>query len=301
MRGRSLRVEHTLPPINIEPDRWQKAGVIGSIINSFTVLALAVGLGLTYQANRQTAEAAAHQQQLDRQAQISDRFTKAIEQLGSPQIDIRLGGIYGLERLMKDSSADQPTVVEVLSAYVRDHGPAKPSTTNPNVASVSTDVQGALSVLGRRRRPNHEQLGLDFADLSAAHLHGADLHGAGLLDVKLDWADLSDADLRGADLHSAKLNDASLDGADLSDASLSDAELGVTDLRGADLHGADLHGADLNSADLTGANLRGADLSSANLEGAILSERDLTGAFVDKNTVLPLGVTITPAPTTSPS
>jgi len=63
---------------------------LGHIINSFTVIALAIGLGLTCQANRQTADTATQQHQLDRQAQVSDQFTKAVEQLGSSQIDIRL-------------------------------------------------------------------------------------------------------------------------------------------------------------------------------------------------------------------
>src|ERR1043166_5756873 len=91
--GTPLRIEHQLPPIDVRPDRWQKAGVVGTIINSLTVIAVATGLWITYQSSHDSA-------QLDRQAQISDRFTKAIEQLGSAQLDIRLGGIWGLARLM---------------------------------------------------------------------------------------------------------------------------------------------------------------------------------------------------------
>lgn len=50
---------------------------------------------------------------------VTDRYSKAIEQLGSDKIEIRLGGIYALERLMRDSPNDQPTIIEVLAAYVR--------------------------------------------------------------------------------------------------------------------------------------------------------------------------------------
>jgi hypothetical protein len=39
------------------------------------------------------------------ESQITDRFTKAIEQLGSDKLAIRLGGIYALERIAKDSPA----------------------------------------------------------------------------------------------------------------------------------------------------------------------------------------------------
>jgi hypothetical protein len=36
---------------------------------------------------------------LTQQGQITDRYTKAIEQLGSDKLDVRLGGIYALERI----------------------------------------------------------------------------------------------------------------------------------------------------------------------------------------------------------
>ena len=103
-----------------------------------------------------------------------DRYTKAVEQLGSDKIEVRLGGIYALERLMRDSSTDQPTIVEVLAAYIRQHAPlshpalavsaapAPSAITRPRVAGAhqaprpvqpdqpDADVQAALTVLGRR-------------------------------------------------------------------------------------------------------------------------------------------------------
>jgi hypothetical protein len=41
----------------------------------------------------------------------SDRYTKAIEQLGSDKLDVRSGGIHALERITVDSKRDHPTVV----------------------------------------------------------------------------------------------------------------------------------------------------------------------------------------------
>jgi hypothetical protein len=52
------------------------------------------------------------------QGHITERYTKAIEQLGSDKLDVRLGGIYALEQIAVDSRRDHPTVVEVLSAFV---------------------------------------------------------------------------------------------------------------------------------------------------------------------------------------
>jgi hypothetical protein len=58
---------------------------------------------------------------LNRAGQITERFTRAIDQLGSDKLDVRLGGIYALERIARDSSEDHPQVIEVLTAYVREH------------------------------------------------------------------------------------------------------------------------------------------------------------------------------------
>lgn len=58
---------------------------------------------------------------LTEQGQITERYTKAIEQLGSTGLDVRLGGIYALERIAVDCARDHPTIAEVLSAFVREH------------------------------------------------------------------------------------------------------------------------------------------------------------------------------------
>ena len=51
--------------------------------------------------------------ELTREGQITERFTKAIEQLGATdekgkpsKLDLRLGGIYALERIVHDSERD---------------------------------------------------------------------------------------------------------------------------------------------------------------------------------------------------
>jgi hypothetical protein len=97
-----------------------------------------------------------------REGQVTDRFTRAIDHLGSDQLDIRLGGIYALERIARDSKADRPTIAEVLTSYVRTHSPWLPSQPNqykpdwpldlqPDLRTRAPDVQAALTVLGRGR------------------------------------------------------------------------------------------------------------------------------------------------------
>jgi pentapeptide repeat protein len=210
-----------------------------------SVLLVAVGLYITNAANRA-------QQQLTEQGQITDRFGRAIDQLGSDKLDVRLGGVYALERLMHDSSADEPNIIEVLSAYIRDHthnsAESHATTWKSPPVHVSTDVQAALTVLGRRPDPiHHHNIDLTYADIADAYLGGADLVGA-----NLGVANLTHAYLAGANLAGANLVGANLSG---------------TYLTGAYLYRADLRDANLTHAWLVGANLAGAKFYGANLSG----------------------------------
>jgi hypothetical protein len=63
---------------------------------------------------------------LNRQGQITERFTRAVDQLGNDQINVRLGGIYALERLARESRDDYEPILEILTAYVRERAPWPP-------------------------------------------------------------------------------------------------------------------------------------------------------------------------------
>ena len=60
------------------------------------------------------------QTEADRQRRITESFSKAAEQLGSDKIETRLGGIYTLERISRESGTDYWTVMETLTAFVRE-------------------------------------------------------------------------------------------------------------------------------------------------------------------------------------
>jgi hypothetical protein len=50
---------------------------------------------------------------------ITELYTKAVEQLGSDNAPVRLGGLYALERLAQDNPAHRQTIVNVICAYLR--------------------------------------------------------------------------------------------------------------------------------------------------------------------------------------
>ena len=55
--------------------------------------------------------------------QITERFSRAVEQLGSDKIEVRLGGIYSLERIAMDSTKDHWTIMEILTSFVQEQSP----------------------------------------------------------------------------------------------------------------------------------------------------------------------------------
>jgi uncharacterized protein YjbI with pentapeptide repeats len=201
---------------------------------------------------------------------VTERFSTSVTQIGNDKKVVRIGGIYSLERIAKDSPKDHWTIMEVLTAYVRQNSPLPPE--GKATSPIPIDIQSALTVIRRR---NSEQESVEKRlDLSFSNLSGAELWDANLSGAKLGGANLSEADLRGANLSGADLFGANLTRASLWKANLFRADLGQANLFRANLFRADLARANLSS----GANLSGANLSEANLSGAILSEADLSEA-----------------------
>jgi uncharacterized protein YjbI with pentapeptide repeats len=272
------------------------AQTITAVVTSLTALGALIFTGLSLNTTRE-------QNNVTAQSQYTDRYIKAIEQLdkaGPEHLQGRLGGIYALERLAHDSPRDQPTIVEVLSGFVRTTSPRPQLPSDPLEAVkcpeqlVSADIQAALDVLGRRdtTKDNDTHINLSRTCLGKARLVGvnlsrADLRNADLHDVNFGGVDLSGANLGGADLNHARLNSADLSNADLSRADIRDAWLAEANLHDASLVGADLTRANLLAADLTSAAMDAAslietDLGVANLSGAFLTFADLSRADLSR-------------------
>ncbi len=111
-----------------------------------------IALDETRQANTETRRANAETDGREREANanthVRELYIAAIGLLSADTVDGRLGGIYALERVARDSADDQRTVVEVLSAFVREHT-RPPVDDSPPPTQPATDVQAALTVLGR--------------------------------------------------------------------------------------------------------------------------------------------------------
>jgi hypothetical protein len=60
---------------------------------------------------------------IGQQGQITDRSSKAVGQLASPSVDVRIGSIYAMERIAKNSAAHRDAILFLLGAFVRIHSP----------------------------------------------------------------------------------------------------------------------------------------------------------------------------------
>ncbi len=217
--------------------------------------------------------------QLLKEKLLSDRFMTAITQLGHENVATRTGAIYALEGVSRESTKEYWTVVEILTAFIRENAPSKYDEDTES-ESIRTDIQAALTAIGRRdSRKDKENCKLDLRKIDIRH---ADLRGANLQHLDLRGANLSSADMRGADLAQANLDNCKLLGSILFEANLHKASLRAANLSAANLNLAWICGANLQAANLSGASLRGANLSGANLYKANLQFANLKVANLSK-------------------
>jgi uncharacterized protein YjbI with pentapeptide repeats len=269
------------------------------LVNAYYGAKRAQALNKSAIAAEKSIEIAIQNAKLSQEQLIAERFMSAIAQLGHDKSETRTGAIYALERVAQEFPTEHWTIIEILTAFVRENAPISQDeqTREENVASIDfdkykkenhrpqqldanlsyelpkirTDIQVALTVICRRNyledRENQK------IDLRHTDIRQADLQGANLERFDLRGCDLSGADLRGAALAGADLSGAKLRGAILFEANLPKAIL-----RGANLSGANLNRANLSGANMRGANLTGASLRAANLQGANLYKANLQQA-----------------------
>ena len=274
---------------NLLENFWiNEQSVISPIVSLFAFFAATFGLFLagrrTQEVLRQNnitleqKEVALEQNKIIEQGQVIERFTRAVEQLGHDNQAVRVGGLYGLERIAEESPKERRQAFSMLAGFVRSRGAIKyqkdedgnikkangepvPELSKPR--SEKIDIETAVKILANIVKPE-ERLDKNWGrsiDLSATDLRG----------LQLQERDLQRFDFRNALLSDIN-NRIILSRADLTFAFLFDA-----DLTGAVLYFANLTNATLSYADLTDAYLDSANLTSANLESAEdLTQEQLT-------------------------
>ncbi|MBL4807399.1 MAG: pentapeptide repeat-containing protein [Rhodobacteraceae bacterium] len=161
------------------------------------------------------------------QGHMTDRISKAVEQLGAektvwkdnkqwsePNLEVRIGAIYQLERIAQDSMRDHISVMEVLCAYVRSNASKADDSYTKTYSSPREDIKSALTVIGRRSEQQIEfertilrnKLKTEFRlDLSKVHICGADLQNMNFENAKFSYSDISRSLVRRSSFRGALL------------------------------------------------------------------------------------------------
>jgi uncharacterized protein YjbI with pentapeptide repeats len=309
-----------------------RSDIAGSLTVFFTVLgALIAGPLLIWRvitAHIQ-AQAAQHQAETGREAHYTTLFTKAVEQLGAtreikevseiiskegvkqrevltrtePNLEVRLGAIYALERIASESERDHWPIMEVLCAYARDYQNSGRPKNLPKDAVLGTkefqswietltppraDIDAILNVIGRRSSHwvEYEKERDLWLDLSGGNFQRAKLNGAELSRINFCRAHLESAHFFGGNMQNAMcggthFEDAGFHGTNLEDSWLDDAHLvgayvKETNLRDARLRRANLRHAILVDSELDGAQLTQVQLKSASFENVSVRRAQLS-------------------------
>jgi len=240
----------------------------------------------------QQAKAAAEQARVALENHITGIFSKSVEMMGFvqqsqlprpdgtfvsrsvPNIEARLGAIYSLERILRESEKDQRAILETLCAYVRENTPLEIPDDEaeasifyrgemPPSPTRRKDVQAAITVIGRRPKIAHEHL--DFRstnlvayDFSEHNFDHADFSGSFLNAANMVGACFANCIFSHTFLRAAKMKNASFQSSVFDDCDFTNAEIERTDFKSTKITRTDLRRAHVTSLHFEGANLEAA-------------------------------------------
>lgn len=214
-------------------------------------------------------QARASQQQvaIARESHYTTLFAKAVEQLGGtrevqireidkttnppttysypetqPNLEVRLGAIYALERIARDSARDKKAIFEVLCAYARNpenSGRLPPIGDVPTkdeefyrwragLPSIRVDMQACIYILGSDlfadldvnifdlSRANFQCATLSNNNLTAANLESTNLDATILDNTVINQATLDRSHIRAATTTNSSIENSSFDHSDIS-------------------------------------------------------------------------------------
>jgi hypothetical protein len=179
-----------------------------TLLQGFGGMVLLLGAYLTWRQTQLSRAASREELQLTREGQLTDRFTRAVDQLGNKDVAVRVGGIYALGRIADESVTDRSSIADLLTAYARRNAPWPPDANSPFPADFpldqlphlsvrAPDIQAILTVLSRRTpSPAYPALWTSL-DLSGTDLRRSTLVGSNLWRVRLREASLGPAPVGG--------------------------------------------------------------------------------------------------------
>jgi len=319
-------------PENLEPiksaDDFNKILLgLGGLIGAVTAVPFLIWRTLIAQKQNSLAQENLH----------STTMVKAIEQLGAmkeekvtqdgtdadgkptaqmatnsrPNIELRLGAIYLLEKLAREHEQLHWPIMEILCAYVRENagppqGPPKEVVAayasglfqrsveqrklieqrERTIDSPRVDVQAAITVIGRRSatqvkiekfllRLGHFQYRLDFSNCNLYKLH---IDG-----MNFDLANFSKSCLELSSFRNINLSNTNFSNSYLQGASIFASELDASFIQNANLQGASIMQSTLINCNFANSNFDGAGLMGNRLHGSDFSDANFRKTNLFRN------------------
>jgi hypothetical protein len=165
----------------------------------FAASGAAAALLLSIRRQQHLENAQAHTELDAAERRVTDLYTKAVEQLGSADAAVRLGGLYALERVAQNTAGQRQTIVNVLCAYLRmPYAPPaaiEPEQRRTSLSDLPLSPPGRAPIGGRD--PHQElQVRLTAQRILTGHLvSDAESFWSGV-DLDLTGATLVDWDMR---------------------------------------------------------------------------------------------------------
>jgi len=247
-----------------------------TIAQIFGGLIILVGVYLTYK----RVTALERNVEIAQQGQITERFSRAIEQLGSERLAIRLGGIYSLERIAKESKKDFIPIMEVFSAYLRKNSPIWKSKPKEKANEVAIDINAIITAIGRRSTEFHpENFKIDLNDvwINGLLLDDMNFSNISFINSDLSRSVLNDVILKNADLVNTNMEKFTSVGGDFRESFLFEVNMRDSHLDHSNLQGVLLDTCILKDIDFCQANLNDVDFGHANISGCDFRDANLIG------------------------
>ena len=168
----------------------------------------------------------------------NETFASMLSTLASPQLEVRVGGIYALESLARTNISFYWPVLHTLISYVKTHQSITINAPDKQ-NNIQEDIQAILSFAaeGQYDSPHEHH---DSIDLSHTNLNNIDLSGGKLAYANFEGSVLKNIDFNGSNLLNANFRNATLINTVFANANLQQANFTNTKLINVNFLAADL-------------------------------------------------------------
>ena len=202
-----------------------------------------------------------------------------------PNVEIRIGSVYALERIAQDSLRDHLQVMEILCAYIRNNCDSPDNKTRP-------DVTAALEVLGRRSsdRIQHEnslgfRLQLQKCNFRLLQISEANFSNANFSETSWLGCEIRNNIFTNANLTNNNFDEGKLEDLNFASADLAGSKMKVTEIWRVNFMSASLRGLHFQDTNFYGGSFEKVALYGAYFEKSDLNQLSFSGSEIENLTL----------------